>query len=71
MQKLDTCLADATMKVGAGLAIGAVASLFLFKRKAWPITFGAGAGVGMSYSDCDRELNSPNFIHVSKLKKAE
>jgi len=69
--KLDSCLADATVKIGAGIAIGAVSSLFLFKRKAWPLTVGAGAGVGMSYSDCDKEINTPNYIHISKLKKVE
>jgi len=70
-EKLDTCLADATVKIGSGIAIGAVTSLFLFKRRMWPITFGAGAGVGMSYSDCDKEINSPNYIHISKLEKIE
>ncbi|XP_023327552.1 MICOS complex subunit MIC10 [Eurytemora carolleeae] len=69
--KFDSCLADATVKVGAGLTIGAVSSLLLFKRKMWPITFGIGSGFGMSYSDCEHELNNSNYIHISKLKKAE
>ena len=33
--------------------------------------FCLGAGFGMAYSDCEHELNTPNYIHVSKLKKAE
>jgi len=30
---------------------------------------GAGAGVGMSYSNCQQEVNHPNLIHISKLKR--
>ena len=29
-----------------------------------------GAGLGMSYSNCQNEINHPNLIHVSRLKKA-
>ena len=38
---------------------GAVLSLVLFKRRAWPLVFGTGAGFGAAYSNCEREINGP------------
>merc|ERR1712170_118715 len=57
-QKWDRCLVDCGIKMGSGLAVGAVLSLVLFKRRAWPLFFGTGSGFGMAYSNCEREINS-------------
>ena len=45
-QKWDRCLVDCGIKMGSGLAVGAVLSLVLFKRRAWPLVFGTGSGFG-------------------------
>jgi inner membrane organizing system protein 1 len=44
--------------MAAGLTVGAVLSLVLFKRKSWPIVFGLGSGFGMAVTNCQSELNS-------------
>lgn len=41
-----------------GLIIGSVASLLFFKRRVWPTWLGAGFGVGVAYSNCEKNLNS-------------
>jgi len=69
--KWDRCLADTGIKMLGGLAVGSVFSLALFKRKAWPLTFGLGTGFGMGYINCERDFNEPHMVHVSKLKKVE
>ena len=40
------------------LISGAVLSLVLFKRKAWPLVFGTGSGFGMAYSNCEHQFNA-------------
>jgi len=57
-QKWDKCIVDAGIKMSSGLAIGAVLSLVLFKRKAWPLVFGTGSGFGMAYSNCEHQFNA-------------
>lgn len=37
---------------------GGVLSLFLFKRRAWPVVFGTGSGFGMGYANCQNEIQS-------------
>merc|ERR550525_973899 len=69
--KWDRCLADTGVKLLGGLTVGTVFSLVLFKRRMWPITFGMGAGFGMGYNNCERDINEPYMVHISKLKKVE
>ncbi|XP_028394076.1 MICOS complex subunit Mic10-like [Dendronephthya gigantea] len=57
-RKWDRCLADATIKLGTGTLIGAVFSLIFFKRKSWPVTFGAGIGLGIGYANCQHTFYS-------------
>ncbi|XP_032802792.1 MICOS complex subunit MIC10 [Petromyzon marinus] len=62
-RKWDRCLSDATVKFGAGLAVGLVFSVIFFKRRAWPVVFGAGSGFGMAYSNCQRDFQKPYLVH--------
>jgi len=67
-RKIDSCLADTLIKIGGGVATGAVVSLFLFKRKAWPITLGLGFGAGMGTSNCQNKLNEPYLVMANRVK---
>ncbi|OQV22063.1 putative MICOS complex subunit Mic10 [Hypsibius exemplaris] len=61
-RKWDHCISDSVIKFGGGIALGGLFSLLFFKRKAWPLVFGSGAGLGMSYSNCQHELRHP-YVH--------
>ncbi|KAI0786942.1 hypothetical protein C8Q75DRAFT_770149 [Abortiporus biennis] len=56
-QKYDRCLADLLVKAGVGFSVGVVASVILFRRRAWPIALSTGFGAGAAYADCDRSFN--------------
>ena len=56
-EKWDRCLVDSAIKLGGGLAVGAIFSLVFFKRRSWPIVFGLGSGFGMGYQNCQTEFN--------------
>lgn len=56
-KKWDRCLADSIMKIGAGIGIGMVFSLLFFKRRTWPMLVGGGFGMGVGYSNCERDIN--------------
>ncbi|KAL1492093.1 hypothetical protein ABEB36_012586 [Hypothenemus hampei] len=57
-RKWDKCVSDAVIKFGGGIVLGSVFSLLFFKRKRWPILMGGGFGVGMAYSNCEKDLNA-------------
>ncbi|KAJ3642618.1 hypothetical protein Zmor_025381 [Zophobas morio] len=57
-RKWDRCFSDSLLKFGGGLVLGSVFSLLFFKRRRWPILLGGGFGVGMAYSNCERDLNA-------------
>ncbi|TBU30416.1 hypothetical protein BD311DRAFT_754836 [Dichomitus squalens] len=56
-QKFDRCLADLIVKSGVGFSAGVIASVILFRRRAWPVALGTGFGAGAAYADCDRSFN--------------
>ncbi|EJF59898.1 hypothetical protein DICSQDRAFT_64223 [Dichomitus squalens LYAD-421 SS1] len=56
-QKFDRCLADLIVKSGVGFSAGVIASVILFRRRAWPVALGTGLGAGAAYADCDRSFN--------------
>jgi len=66
--KWDRCVADTLIKMGGGLTLGAVFSLMLFKRRAWPVTFGLGAGFGMGYAHCQHSFNEPYMVRADRVK---
>jgi len=70
-KKIDRCLANGLLKVGGGLGIGIIFSVLLFKRRSWPITFGTGVGLGMSFSNCQNDFQSPYLIRGKKVKASE
>jgi len=57
-RKWDRCLTDALLKFGGGIIIGGVFSLLFFKKRRWPVIMGGGFGIGMAYSNCERDLNT-------------
>ncbi|EFN77419.1 MICOS complex subunit Mic10 [Harpegnathos saltator] len=57
-QKWDRCFTDVILKLGGGVALGGVFSLFFFKRRKWPMIIGAGFGLGMAYSNCEKDINA-------------
>lgn len=44
--------------IGGGLLIGGVFSLLFFRKRRWPIILGGGFGIGMAYSNCEKDLNA-------------
>uniref|UniRef100_A0A023GBW0 MICOS complex subunit MIC10 n=1 Tax=Amblyomma triste TaxID=251400 RepID=A0A023GBW0_AMBTT len=67
-EKWDKCLADTLIKVGTGFGVGALFSLVLFKRRAWPVVFGIGSGFGMGYNNCQHSFNEPMLLRAYTLK---
>lgn len=54
----DKFVSYAIIKTGYGAGIGALFSLFLFKRRAFPIYLGTGVGSGFALSDYNKQLKS-------------
>jgi len=68
-EKWDRCLADSLIKTASGVGLGIVFSVALFKRRPWPVAFGAGTGFGMAYSNCQNDFRSPHLFH-GQIKEA-
>ncbi|XP_029829165.2 MICOS complex subunit Mic10 [Ixodes scapularis] len=67
-EKWDKCIADTLIKMGAGLGVGVVFSVVLFKRRAWPVVFGLGSGFGMGYNHCQHMFNESALLRAYTLK---
>ncbi|XP_045163408.1 MICOS complex subunit Mic10-like [Mercenaria mercenaria] len=70
-QKWDRCLADTSMKFVTGAGVGVVFSFLFFKRRPWPVTLLAGIGLGMGYSNCQHDFQTPYIIHGKLVKETE
>ncbi|KAI5853755.1 hypothetical protein BZA05DRAFT_394598 [Tricharina praecox] len=55
-EKWDKCLSNLVVKSALGAGFGIIFSILLFKRRAWPVSFGLGIGAGRSYAECDQEF---------------
>lgn len=54
----DRFVSNAIIKTGYGLGIGALFSLTLFRRRAFPVYLGTGVGFGFALSDYNKHLKS-------------
>ncbi|XP_060525095.1 MICOS complex subunit Mic10-like [Cylas formicarius] len=57
-RKWNRCFSDALIKFAGGILMGSVFSVLFLRRRRWPILMGAGFGLGMSYSNCEKDLNA-------------
>jgi len=55
-QQWDQCLSNLVVKSALGAGFGIIFSILIFKRRAWPVSFGLGFGAGRGYSECDQEF---------------
>lgn len=49
----DRCLSSVLIRSSLGLSFGIVASVLLFRRRAWPAWIGLGFGAGRAWEECD------------------
>ncbi|CAD5115959.1 DgyrCDS4889 [Dimorphilus gyrociliatus] len=71
-RKWDRCLSDAGIKVAGGVGLGVVFSVIFFRRRPWPIIFGAGIGLGMAYSNCQHNFsNKSEILEKIAVKKPQ
>ncbi|EJT48634.1 hypothetical protein A1Q2_08333 [Trichosporon asahii var. asahii CBS 8904] len=63
-------LADLIVDAGIGFGAGVIASVILFRRRAWPIALGTGFGAGVAYSNCNFRLN-PYVLPGTKVVVTE
>jgi len=57
-EKYDRCLTNTITNSFTGAGIGVLASLVLFGRKSWPVTFGGAFGLGMAFGNCRNEFRN-------------
>lgn len=49
----DRALSSTIIRGGLGFSFGVILSVLLFKRRAWPVFFGTGFGVGRAWEEAD------------------
>jgi inner membrane organizing system protein 1 len=69
-KKWDRCIADTIVKTGAGIGVGMVFSLLLFRRRPWPVTLGGGFGLGYALSNCQHDFKRMDSLYL-KSKGAD
>jgi len=63
-RKIDVCLSNAILKTGMGIGVGVLTSVFLLRRRAFPVWLGSGFGLGSAYTDCQITFN-PALVPVT------
>ncbi|KAI9596125.1 hypothetical protein BDF19DRAFT_422132 [Syncephalis fuscata] len=71
VEKWDRCVAHTLVQTGVGLGVGIVASVLFFKRRAWPVTLGAGFGIGTAYTECQSIFRPPGAFYKPVDKSNE
>lgn len=64
--KWDVVLSNLLVKSGLGFGVGVVASVLLFKRRAFPVWLGVGFGLGRGYAEGDAIFRSAAGLRSSK-----
>ncbi|GCF00149.1 mitochondrial inner membrane organizing system component [Zygosaccharomyces mellis] len=64
--KWDVVLSNLLVKSGLGFGVGVVASVLLFKRRAFPVWLGVGFGLGRGYAEGDAIFRSAAGLRTSK-----
>ncbi|RXK40320.1 hypothetical protein M231_02434 [Tremella mesenterica] len=62
-------VADLLVNSGIGFGVGVVASVLLFRRRAWPVALTTGFGAGVAYTNCNYSLN-PYVLPGTKILPA-
>ncbi|GMM38679.1 Mic10 protein [Saccharomycopsis crataegensis] len=57
--KWDVVLSNTLVKTGLGFGCGVLASVLVFKRRAFPVWLGVGFGLGRGYAEGDAIFRSP------------
>lgn len=65
--KWDAVLSNLVVKVGLGFGCGVVASVLLFRRRAFPVWLGLGFGAGRGYAEGDAIFRSPAGVRQLKI----
>lgn len=65
--KWDVVLSNVLVKTGLGFGVGVLASIVLFKRRAFPVWLGVGFGVGRGYAEGDAIFRSAAGLRASKV----
>ncbi|CAR29070.1 hypothetical protein ZYGR_0Y00160 [Zygosaccharomyces rouxii] len=64
--KWDVVLSNLLVKSGLGFGVGVVASVLIFKRRAFPVWLGIGFGLGRGYAEGDAIFRSAAGLRTSK-----
>ncbi|CAR23795.1 MICOS complex subunit MIC10 [Lachancea thermotolerans] len=64
--KWDVVLSNLVVKTGLGFGAGVVASVLLFKRRAFPVWIGVGFGLGRGYAEGDAIFRSSAGLRTVK-----
>lgn len=69
-EKWDAALSNGIVKTGLGFGAGVVASVLLFRRRAFPVWLGTGFGAGRAWAEGDALFRDSAYIpHESGVRQ--